>query len=108
MSAVSAVLVSKIWQKDAHCFVIEWSDGKIFQYRLSDLQNHCPCAGCTDDVTGKAHASKKTVDADVQAVRVVNAGRYGLRVQFTSGCSMGIYSFESLYNATYKVDGAPS
>lgn len=87
----AAVLVSNIWQKNAHAFVIEWSDGHVCDYRLSDLQSNCPCAGCQEVST------RKKVDNDVQAVRIVNVGRYGLRIQFTSGCSMGIFSFESLY-----------
>lgn len=91
-----AAYVSKIYQKDAYAFTIEWSDGRINHYRLSDLQRHCPCAGCVDEVTGKRLISKHEVDEFVQAARIINVGRYALRIEFTSGCSKGIYSFDEL------------
>jgi DUF971 family protein len=91
-----AAYVSKIYQKDAYTFTIEWSDGIINHYRLSDLQRQCPCAGCVDEMTGKRLISKHEVDEFVQAARIFNVGRYALRIEFTSGCSKGIYSFDEL------------
>jgi ATP-binding protein involved in chromosome partitioning len=91
-----AAYVSKIYQKDAYTFTIEWSDGRINHYRLSELQKQCPCAACVDEVTGKRLISKQEVDAFVQASRIINVGRYALRIEFTSGCSKGIYSFDEL------------
>lgn len=89
-------LIHKIAQRDSCTFSIEWSDGKIGQYRLSDLQKQCPCAGCVDETTGQRLAKKEQIDDFVQAKRVVNVGRYALRIDFTSGCSSGIYSFDQL------------
>lgn len=78
----------RITQKDVYAFTIEWADGKIASYRLSDLQRQCTCARCREQ--------PRAVDEQVQAVRIVNVGRYALRVDFTSGCSKGIYSFAFL------------
>ncbi len=94
--AYKAAYVSKIYQKDAHTFTIEWSDGRISHYRLSDLQRQCPCAACVDEITGKRLIHKQDVDDHVQCVRIQNVGRYALRIDFTSGCSKGIYSFDDL------------
>jgi DUF971 family protein len=82
------VLITAIKQKDAYAFTIEWSDGKIASYRLRELQCRCTCARCREH----QHA----VDEQVKAVRIVSVGRYALRVDFTSGCSKGIYSFAFL------------
>lgn len=82
--------MTKIWQKDSHHFVIEWNDGKVVEYRLSDLQKRCPCASCNEK-------KSRTIDPNVQAEKIVSVGRYALRVTFTSGCSLGIYSFDTLY-----------
>jgi DUF971 family protein len=90
------VLVKKIRQKDNHTFTIEWSDGVAADYRLNDLQRMCPCAHCVDEMTGKRLLNANSVRDDVRASRVINVGRYALRVQFTSGCSTGIYSFTML------------
>lgn len=86
------ILIKAIRQKDNHTFTIEWSDGLIHDYRLSMLQQKCPCAKCH----AAPPAVKDRVNDDVKAVRITNVGRYALRVQFTSGCSTGIYSYAML------------
>lgn len=92
------VLVRQIWQVDNYTFSIEWSDGAVMQYRLSDLQKKCPCAACVDESSGKRLMGEKFVKEDVRAVRIVSLGRYALRIQFTDGCSNGIYGFDLLRN----------
>lgn len=90
------VLVKAIHQKDNHTFSIKWSDGIVNDYRLSALQKRCPCAKCFDATTGKRVMGENRIEEDVRAVRINNIGRYALRIQFTSGCSTGIYSFAML------------
>lgn len=85
-----------IRQKDHHWFTIEWTDGKISDYRLSDLQRCCTCARCRDEVTGKMRIDPSSVDEEVEAVQIVSVGRYALQIHFTKGCSKGIYTFEFL------------
>ena len=80
-----------IRQKDRHRFTIEWTDGKIFDYRLSEIQRHCVCARCSDQKV----ASKDNFE-DIEAARIVSVGDYALQIYFTQGCSKGIYSFEIL------------
>ncbi len=92
------LFVRQIWQKNNDTFSIEWNDGHIQNFRLCDLQRQCPCAHCTDEITGKRLVDPKTVPHDVRAVVIRSVGRYGLRIQFTSGCSTGIYSFDRLRN----------
>jgi ATP-binding protein involved in chromosome partitioning len=83
-------LIKEIRQKDRHHLQIVWSDGQIHDYRLSDLQKNCPCAGCKEKTPN--------VNPDVSAQKVTMVGRYALRIQFTQGCSHGIYELESLRN----------
>ena len=51
------------------------------------IQSHCPCANCMGD------SSSLT---DVSLLDVSSVGRYALKFVFSSGCSSGIYSIESL------------
>jgi ATP-binding protein involved in chromosome partitioning len=92
----SPVFVQEIKQKNNFEFTIQWSDGLVSHYRLSDLQKQCPCAGCVDEVTGKRLFNEKAVKDDVRALNIKNVGRYALKIQYTSGCSSGIYSFDFL------------
>lgn len=93
-------LLKKICQKDNHTFTIHWDDGIVADYRLSELQRHCHCANCIDESTGKRLLDVASIQPNVRAVRIVSVGRYALRVQFTSGCSAGIYDFDMLYKLT--------
>lgn len=84
----NAYFITDIRQAGNHIFTITWNDGLEYSYRLCDLQRRCPCAGCQETVSH--------VDEDVQAIRIVSVGRYALRIDFTLGCSAGIYSYDLL------------
>jgi len=86
----------RLWQVDNQHFKIEWNDQEQQLFRLSHLQKHCPCANCRDEITGQPLLNPQTIKEDVRAVVIRQVGRYGLRIQFTSGCSTGIYSFDQL------------
>ena len=90
--------VEEIAQKDNFAFTIKWTDGKIVDYRLSDIQKMCPCASCRDEATGQQKVDPLTIDETVKAKRIASVGRYALRVDFSNGCSSGIYSFDDLRN----------
>lgn len=100
MNSTKTFAVRKIEQVDNHTFAIEWNDGRRVSYRLSALQKLCPCANCTDEITGRKLLDPASVDENVRAKRIVSVGRYALRIEFTSGCSMGIYGFDML--GSYK------
>lgn len=85
----SAHFIKKIAQKDNHTFTIEWSDGKVADYRLNLLQETCPCAKCKE-------AKIKEVVESVKCKNIHSVGRYALQIEFTSGCSSGIYDFDFL------------
>lgn len=90
------IYIRTLRQKDSHRFTIEWTDGKISDYRLCDLQRVCPCARCRDEKTGQMLIDPMSVPEDVEALRVVSVGRYALQIYFSTGCSKGIYSFQFL------------
>jgi len=75
-------------QIDSYTFALTRPDAERMVFRLSDIQKRCPCAGCVDG---------KPVNSEVKATGIQQVGHYGLKIDFTSGCSSGIYSFESLF-----------
>lgn len=81
--------MNKLAQKDRYHFEIEWLDGKVQCFRLSDVQQHCPCACCVEKET-------LTLNRDVMAHQIKRVGAYALQIQFTTGCSNGIYPFTLL------------
>jgi len=75
-------------QVDPFTFSLTHPNGEAVSIRLSELQKRCPCAGCVE--------KRPEVDENVKATHIQQVGRYGLKIQFTSGCSSGIYSFNTL------------
>lgn len=94
--AVKNAHIKHIVQTDNSTFSIEWTDGARDDYRLADLQEKCPCAGCRDDGSGLRRRNAPLVEASVCAKKIASVGRYAIRIEFTSGCSHGIYSFDLL------------
>jgi DUF971 family protein len=86
------VLIKNICQIDNHRFTVTWSDETSSTYQLSTLQSHCPCAGCFE----ARKEGTLTVDETVKAIRITSVGRYAMRIQFTRGCSAGIFDFPYL------------
>jgi ATP-binding protein involved in chromosome partitioning len=78
-----------IKRADDHSFIIEWKDGVITRYRFNEVQKDCPCAGCSE-------IKEKQISPDVDAIRIIPVGRYALRIEFNSGCTAGIYSYDLL------------
>lgn len=90
------VLMKSIYQKDNYTFTVHWSDDIVIDYRLDKLQQRCPCARCYDTTTGQRRVVESLVDPKVRAIKITNVGRYAIRIQFTSGCSTGIYNYSLL------------
>jgi DUF971 family protein len=96
MAEIDPIYIRAIQQKDRHRFTIEWTDGKISQLRLSDVQRNCTCAKCRCEMTGKMLVAPDELSDDVEALRIASVGRYALQIYFTNGCSKGIYPFHLL------------
>ncbi len=82
------ILAKEIKQIDNHTFSIAWIDGKSDLFKLSHLQRNCPCLQCKEEPVN--------VEEEVKAFRIVSVGSYALRIEFSSGCSKGIYPFPFL------------
>jgi ATP-binding protein involved in chromosome partitioning len=95
-NATNNTFISSIWQKDNNTFCVRWADGTLANYQLAELQAHCPCAGCVDEVTGVRKAVLPSISKEIGAKKVCSVGRYAIKIEFESGCSHGIYDFALL------------
>jgi ATP-binding protein involved in chromosome partitioning len=78
--------------RDPHTLYIEWLDGKSTEIPLSKLQAECPCARCRE----ADRSTRAPIAGEVAADQVVPVGNYAVKIQFSSGCAKGIYSFDML------------
>jgi len=80
--------IEKIKTAGNHELMIKWGDKKLQLIEAFRIQERCPCIEC-DGVFPK-------VDPRVQIDRFEMKGRLGLKIQFSSGCSRGIYTFSEI------------
>jgi DUF971 family protein len=68
--------------------VIKWKDGKSQSISASAMQNQCPCVECL--------VNTQKNKRDIKILFFELKGRLGIKVQFSDGCSKGIYSFNQI------------
>ena len=82
------VFIKEFRQLDARRFQIDWNDDKYSIFELSFLQKNCPCARCKEILNKK--------DSEVSARKISSVGNYAIRIDFTKGCSRGVFTFDFL------------
>ncbi len=70
-------------------FEIVWSDGVKKKLCPADVQKRCPCSRCIG-------SKQLRLNPGVQIISCEQVGNYALQIQFTEGCSQGIYPFQLL------------
>jgi ATP-binding protein involved in chromosome partitioning len=86
----------EVERKDQASFQIQWANGNKTLHTYKEVQKGCPCARCIDSVTGISIVDVERLDPHVTAHQIDRIGNYGLRFQFSSGCTQGIYSWQQL------------
>lgn len=89
--------VKEIWQIDPRTLAIKWTDNREQSFDVVSLRKQCPCASCTDEMTGKRNPANDKIPDTVRPSMIKNVGRYALTIQFNDGHNTGIYTFENLY-----------
>ncbi|MGI0086227.1 MAG: gamma-butyrobetaine hydroxylase-like domain-containing protein [Nitrososphaerales archaeon] len=78
---------------------ISWSDGHRGRHAPFALRSACPCAMCHGEpgIFGKYYQVPGTqIKADVQPEEIESVGRYGLKILWSDGHDIGIYTYEYL------------
>ena len=76
-----------------------WSDGHRSNYEAFQLRNACPCAMCQGEpgIFGKKYGTlKDRVQTNVVPQEIEPVGRYGIKITWSDGHNLGIYTFEYL------------
>jgi DUF971 family protein len=84
---------------DEETISILWSDGHKSNYSSFSLRSSCPCAMCQGEpgIFGRTYAaSKSEVRADVVPEAIEPVGKYGLKIMWSDGHNLGIYTFDYL------------
>jgi DUF971 family protein len=76
-----------------------WSDGHRSSYDAIQLRKACPCAMCQGEpgIFGKKYETlREEIRADVVPQEIEPVGRYGMKITWSDGHNLGIYTFEYL------------
>lgn len=88
--------IKEIWQVDERTLGVLWTDRKESRFDVVDLRKQCPCAVCTDEMTGKRKLDLNSIPETIRPVLIKSVGRYALSIHFGDGHDTGIYTFEYL------------
>lgn len=69
-----------------------WEGGAISRYAVRRLQENCPCIVCQE----RLRRDNLAIVSDLMALSWERVGRYGISLEFSSGCSKGTYSYSLL------------
>jgi DUF971 family protein len=83
---------------------IHWPGGPAVTIPALVLRDHCPCAGCVEEGTGKKILDPSTIPADIRPVQILAVGNYAVQIHWSDGHSTGIYSWQTLRD----VSGLPA
>lgn len=78
---------------------ILWSDGHRGLYDPFNLRRGCPCAMCQGEpgIFGKHYCTpRQAIQAEVRPQEIKSVGRYGIKIVWSDGHDLGIYSFDYL------------
>jgi DUF971 family protein len=89
--------VSKLHGKE-RIFLL-WSDGHRSFYDPVELREACPCAMCQGEpgIFGRKYEpAKNEVRSDTIPQEIEAIGRYGMKITWSDGHNLGIYTFDYL------------
>ena len=87
---------------DQQTLKIQWTDGQVRQYSVSELRGNCPCATCREKRTSEAEETNPLAiltpeEAKPLTITAMNPiGSYAYGIAYSDGHDTGIYTFEDL------------
>ena len=75
---------------------IVWADDSESVFPFTFLRNHCPCAVCVDEWTGKRKSLILLLPPDFRPMSVEPVGNYAIQITWSDGHNTGIYSFKGM------------
>jgi DUF971 family protein len=86
---------------------IRWPGGREVTIPAKRLRECCPCAGCVEEGTGRRLLDPSTVPAFIRAEQILAVGSYAIQIHWSDGHSTGLYTWQTLHDASATVAPAP-
>ena len=79
---------------------ILWPGGHEVTIPAARLRDLCPCAECVEEGTGRKLLDPATIPASIRPEQVLPVGNYAIQIHWSDGHSTGIYSGQTLRDAS--------
>jgi DUF971 family protein len=90
---ITPLEIRRVDSRELH---ITWADGHQSIFTNVFLREHCHCAACVHELTGKKMIKPDSIPWNIRIDQISLVGRYGATFHWSDGHSTGIYSFEKL------------
>ncbi len=92
---------------DRHEFVILWPGGRQVTIPPFQLRDQCPCAACIEEGTGRKILDPASIPQDIRPLSIEPVGNYAIRIHWSDGHDTGIYTWQTLRQASGLSRGVP-
>jgi DUF971 family protein len=85
---------------EQHELRILWRGGPEATIPARRLRDLCPCAACVEEGTGRKILDPATIPEDIRPVQISAVGNYAIQIEWSDGHSTGIYTWQTLRDAS--------
>ena len=87
------------FERDYEEAILRFADGASFRLSYLTIRSHCQCANCKprqENEQRRIELEEEIARLRLEKPRVNPVGRYGIQLEWPTGCSSGIPSFAHL------------
>ena len=81
---------------DQRSLRLVWDDGLSTQVTARTLRQHCPCAECVEEWSGKRTFDVEKIPSDLKVIEISPVGNYALCFTFGDLHRIGIFNWKTL------------
>ena len=82
--------------EDQRTLSFKWDDGASTKVSARLLRQHCPCAECVEEWSGKRTFDIEKIPVDLKVIEISPVGNYALCFTFGDLHRIGIYNWKTL------------
>jgi DUF971 family protein len=79
---------------------ILWPGGQEAKVPFKQVRDHCPCAQCVEEWTGRKMLDPASIPDDIRPLKIEPVGNYAVQITWSDGHASGIYTWETLRKAS--------
>lgn len=79
---------------------VVWAGGVEAKVPFKTVRDHCPCAQCVEEWTGRKVLDPATIPDDIRPLAIEPVGNYAIKITWSDGHDSGLYTWDTLRKAT--------